>query len=345
MNPEHQSLKRWNPLLGEWTLFAPRTDIRPWSGATASPTGTNRPDFDPKCYLCPGVTRASGEVNPNYHDVYTFDNDFASLSMQSAAATEIDKSAQGICRVVCFSPAHNITLAEMETQDIQKVLLILCDQFKELSAIPEIEYVMMFENKGKAIGVSNPHPHGQIYATDFIPRIPDTMYASASKFLNEKGTCLCCDILEREKKRNSGIVCQNQLFSAYVPYFARFKYEVHIMPHRHVSVITDLNREEMDALTDIYHEMLIRYDNLFQQSSPNITIFYNAPCREGFDRKPWHFHIAFYPPLRNPDKLKYLAGFETGGGNIINPSFPENSARELREVSHVHYSQSKEGNI
>lgn len=302
------------------------------------------PEFDPECYLCPGVKRAGGEVNPDYKDVYIFDNDFPSLSMEYSIEDYNmyhlqDTPARGSCRVVCFSPKHNITLPEMEVKDISKVLTALCEQFRELSSIPEIQSVMIFENKGKIIGVSNPHPHGQIYSTDFVPRILWTMYSNASEFMDAKGECLFSMVMEEELSDGIRIVCQNNHFVAYVPYFARHAYEIHIMSRRHVPFITELTQEERLSLAEMYEEVLVRYDNLFGMPFPNITLFQNAPCGNSVNPEPYHFHIEFYPPLRGQDKLKYMAGFESGGGNIINPSLPCESAKALRNVSKIHYSK------
>ncbi len=316
--------------------------MRPWSGTVVSSIKKDQPEFDPECYLCPGVQRAGGEINPEYRDVYVFTNDFPSLSMEYSIEEHTtfhhnDTPAHGICRVVCFSPIHNITLPEMETVDVLKVLNVLCEEFRNLSAIPEIQNVMMFENRGKIIGVSNPHPHGQIYATDFIPRISGTMYANAQAFMNDKGNCLFCSVMEEELRAGIRMVCQNDSFVAYVPYFARHTFEIHIMPRRHVPYITELNSEEISHLAEIYTEVLVRYDNLFRMPFPNITVFQNAPTANDCDPEAYHFHIEFYPPLRSPDKLKYMAGFESGGGNIINPSLPCESAQALREVPDIHY--------
>ena len=340
------SIKRWNPLLGEWTIIAPVTSGRPWNGAVVSAAKNDQPTFDPGCYLCPGVERAGGKVNPDYKGVYVFTNDFPSLSMDYSIADherlrQDDIPARGICRVVCFSPVHNITLPEMNTADIGNVLGTLCGEFNELSAIPEIENVMMFENRGKIIGVSNPHPHGQIYSTDFVPRIPLTMYNNARDHRKEKGSCLFCAVMEDELAEGARIVCENDHFVAYVPAFARHTYEVHVMPRRHVPYINGLNDEELAALAMIYREVLARFDNLFAMPFPNITVFQNAPVGGDTDPEPYHFHIEFYPPLRSPDKLKYMAGFESGGGNIVNPSLPRESAAALRAVSPVHYSLSR----
>ncbi len=248
-----------------------------------------------------------------------------------------DSAAQGICRVVCFSPKHNITLPEIEPEEFTGIIHALSGQFAELSAIPEIRNVMVFENRGKVIGVSNAHTNGQIYSTDFVPRIPLTMSKNARTHKHETGTCLFCTVLETELTDGSRIVSENDDFAAYVPYFASHAYEIHIIPRRHVSYMTELTVEEQASLSKIYREIMIRYDNLFKKPMPNITVFYNAPCGGEIDPEPFHFHIEFYPPLRSPDKLKYMAGFESGGGNIINPSLPEESAKFLRNVPTIHY--------
>lgn len=318
------SLKRMHPYLQEWVILAPATGDRPWNGAVLKAPEEAGPAFDPACHLCPGASRATGAANPRYTSTLVFDNDYASLSL--------DSRARGVCRVVCFDPRHNVTLAEMDVDGIEAVLRTFADQFRDLSSVPGMEYVMLFENKGKEIGVSNPHPHGQIYATDFIPRIPATMYASAKGFRDRQDGCIFCDVLAKELRDGSRVIARNEHFAAFVPAFARFKYEVHLMPLRHMATMTLLRDAEVRSLAELYWEVLARYDNLFGLRIPNITLFYNAPCKPGLDPEPWHFHIQFAPPVRSADKLKYLAGFETGGGNIINPSLPEESAEELRRA-------------
>ncbi|MFC1573955.1 galactose-1-phosphate uridylyltransferase [Candidatus Latescibacterota bacterium] len=336
------SIKRWNPILGEWVIIAPATQIRPWSGAVVSPVKSDLPDYDPECYLCPGVQRAGGQVNPEYEGVFIFDNDFPTLSLDYTVTDDLPLAAQeqparGICRVVCFSPKHNITLPEMEKSDILGVLQALSGQFRDLSAVPDIEHVMIFENRGMEIGVSNPHPHGQIYATDFVPSNPANRYAQALDCKKDNGTCLFCNIIDDEQEAVSRIVTQNDHFIAFVPSFARMTFEVLLLPRRHMPFMTDLNSEEMVSFASIYHEIMVRYDNLFHMPFPNITIFQNSPCPPAVDPEPYHFHVEFLPPLRSRDKLKYMAGFESGGGNIINPSLPAESASALRALSSIHY--------
>lgn len=336
------SIRRWNPILGEWVIIAPTTAGRPWSGSMVFPVKNDLPEHDPSCYLCPGVKRAGEAVNPDYHGVYVFDNDFPSFSLAySLDETEPnhlgDIPARGVCRVVCFSRRHNTTLPEMSVREVHEVVCAFRDQYRELSSVPDIAHVMIFENRGQVIGVSNPHPHAQIYATDFVPRIPAARYENARCHMEERGVCLFCAVLDEELRDRRRVVAENDRFCAFVPHFARHAFEVMLIPRRHAHSISDLSEDELYSLAKIYREILIRYDNLFEAPFPNITVFQNPPCAAGLDPRPYHFHIEFLPPLRSRDKLKYMAGFESGGGTIVNPALPDDSARALRETSAVHY--------
>jgi len=336
--------RRWHPILREWVIIAANTNERPWSGAKVSATEEKNPDFDPGCYLCPGVTRASGTQNPEYSKPYAFTNDFSSFGL-NAPDVHIDhplekvEPAQGTCRVICFTPKHNITLAEMTLTEMENIYTLWQDEYRTLSANPMIKNVLIFENKGKAIGVSNPHPHGQIYATNYVPKILEQEIGSTVLYRKEKGSCLFCDLLANEVKKQDRIVCENEHFVAFIPFFARFVYETYIVPRRHVARIIELTQEELKALAAIHKDVIVKFDNLFEMSFPNISMLHNAPTEDKPENNNFHFHIEFYPPLRMPDKLKYLAGFESGGGNIINPRMPEEAAAELRAISTIHYKQ------
>jgi UDPglucose--hexose-1-phosphate uridylyltransferase len=342
--PARPSVRRWNPVLGEWVIVAPATAERPWNGALVPAAASDLPEYDPGCYLCPGVARAGGKVNPPYTGVHVFDNDFPSLSPEYTAVcgegySGCDIPAYGICRVVCFSPKHNVTLPVMSEEEVYHVMIAFRDQFAELSSTPGIEHVMLFENRGKIIGVSNPHPHGQIYATGFVPRIPAARYENARRYRLDTGKCLLCAVIENESREGKRIIAQNDDFIAFVPYFARLAYEVMLLPRRHVAVITGLSDRELRSLAAIYREIMIRYDNLFLMPFPNITVFQNCPCAPGIDPEPYHFHIEFLPPLRSRDKLKYMAGFESGGGVIVNPALPDESAEALCRADVIHYTE------
>jgi UDPglucose--hexose-1-phosphate uridylyltransferase len=336
--------RRWHPILREWVIIAANTNERPWSGAKVSAIGETSPEHDPGCYLCPGVTRASGAQNPNYSQPYAFSNDFSSFGLNAPNIHlnnpfELVEPAQGICRVICFTPKHNVTLAEMSISEIEDVYALWQEEYRSLASNPVIKNVLIFENKGKAIGVSNPHPHGQIYATGYVPKIVEREVESAAIYRQEKGRCIFCDLLEHELSRKIRIVCENEHFVAFMPFFARFVYETYIIPRRCVARITELTPIELKALASIHKDMIVKFDNLFEMSFPNITMLHNAPTENKPEYNDFHFHIEFYPPLRSPDKLKYLAGFESGGGNIINPIMPEEAAEKLRSISAIHYKQ------
>jgi UDPglucose--hexose-1-phosphate uridylyltransferase len=334
--------KRWHPLLDEWVIIASQTSIRPWSGAIIESVDEELVEHYPDCYLCPGVKRVSGKINPDYKETFTFDNDFASFALY---APKIDReeeifkadSALGICRVVCFDPKHNIVLAEMPQKEIEKVVRVWKEEFITISKNKLIKNILIFENKGKVIGVSNPHPHGQIYATGFVPRILLQEVSSSKQYFKESGKCIFCEILKTEKIENRRIIIENESFSAFVPYFARYSFEVNIFARRHFSKINEMTAKEITDLADILKKVLCKYDNLFNMIFPNILMMHNAPVNGDDHTNYYHFHIEFYPPLRSPDKLKYLAGFESGGGNIINPTDPDYAAELLKNASEVHF--------
>ncbi len=342
MNFEGNWERRWHPLLKEWVILAATTSERPWSGETISASENREPGFDPKCYLCPGVTRASGIKNPDYKKPYAFTNDFASFSMDAPdihCENELEavEPVHGTCRVICFTPRHNITLAEMSVGELSDVVRLWKEEYAQLGSHPKIDNVLIFENKGKVIGVSNPHPHGQIYATGFVPRIVKRELESFTEYRRKHGVGLLEAVVRNELEKGKRIICQNEHFVAFIPFFARFVYETYIVPRRHVSRITDLTEEEILAYAEIHHQVIVKFDNLYNMSFPNITMLHNAPTDDNPENEYFHFHTEFYPPMRSPDKLKYLAGFESGGGNIINPVNPEEAAARLRQADIVHY--------
>lgn len=346
MNFEGNWERRWHPLLKEWVILAATTSERPWSGETISASDSEEPEFDPKCYLCPGVTRASGIKNPDYTKPYAFTNDFASFSMDAPDVhhkneLETVEPVHGTCRVICFTPRHNITLAEMSVGELADVVRLWKKEYAELGSHPKIDNVLIFENKGKVIGVSNPHPHGQIYATGFIPRIVKRELESFTDYRKSHAEGLLEAILRNELEKGRRIICQNEHFVAFIPFFARFVYETYIVPRRHVARITDLTDEETLAYAEIHHQLIVKFDNLYNMSFPNITMLHNAPTDSNPENEYFHFHTEFYPPMRSPDKLKYLAGFESGGGNIINPVNPEEAASRLRQAPIIHYKRKK----
>ncbi len=311
--------RRWHPILQEWVIVAAATNDRPWSGEMAENKEAEYPGFDPKCYLCPGVTRPSGITNPEYQKLFAFNNDYASFSPEAPAVHRDDpfervEPGRGICRVICFSPKHNITLAEMEKDQIEDVVRFWQDEYRTLGANDEIKNVLIFENKGTLVGASSPHPHGQIYATGYVPCIVKRVLDSCIRYKEEKGHCIFCDLAKHELENKERVVCENEHFVAFIPFFARFVYEVYIVPKRHVSNIAELSEGKTRAFADIHKTMIVKFDNLYRISFPNITILQHAPTYGNPLKSEFHCHIEYSSPTRSPDTLKCHAGFVYGGG-------------------------------
>ena len=334
--------ERWHPLREEWVIVAGHRQDRPWSGETTSHDGVVIPDYDPDCFLCPGNSRVSGERNPDYTDTYVFDNDHpcvgpdAPLDIPAPTGINRNRPANGIARVICYDPRHNLTLAEMEPAAAQELVGCWQREYSDLGGRDEINHVLMFENKGEAVGVSNPHPHNQIYATNFVYKFIETEARVSQEYARETGRALFADILEAEYEDEERIICQNERAVAFIPYFGRYAYEVFVAPRETRSSVADLTDAEVVDFTAVLQEMLIRFDNLWELSFPYVMPLHQAPT-DGADYSCFHFHIEFHPPLRKPNLLKYLAGPEIGGGNFLSDTVPEEKAAELRALPDVHY--------
>lgn len=334
--------ERWHPLREEWVIIAAHRQDRPWSGSTVTKSAPMLPSYVEDCYLCPGNTRVSGEVNPQYDQTYVFDNDHPCVSPAAPATLDTptglyqNRSAQGIARVVCYSPKHNLTLAELTTNEIQNLLCVWRDQYDELARQPDINHVLIFENKGEVVGVSNPHPHCQIYATNFVFKTIETEARVSQRYLDQTGRILFQDIIAAEQEAGTRTIAENESAIAFVPYFARYAYEVFVAPKKtHPSLVT-LSESEMLDFASVLKDVLVRFDNLWQMPFPYVMPLHQAPTDDG-DHSGFHFHIEFHPPLRKPDLLKFLAGPEIGGGNFLSDTSPEEKAAELRAQSNVHY--------
>lgn len=323
-------------------IVAAHRQDRPWSGETVRPTEAALPAYAPDCYLCPGNLRVSGLRNPVYTQTCVFDNDLPCVSAQ--APRDIDapagfyrnRPAAGTARVVCYSPMHNLTLAELDCDRIEMLLRVWQEQYRELGDRPEVAHVLVFENKGEAVGVSNPHPHCQIYATNFVFKTIETEVAATRRHRSETGRVLFQDILAAEREDGRRILCENGAAVAFVPYFARYAYEVFVAPTRtHASLVT-LTNEELSGLAQALRNVVVKYDNLWQMPFPYVMALHQAPT-DGGDYRDFHFHIEFHPPLRKPNLLKYLAGPEIGGGSFLSDTSPEAKAAELRALPDVHY--------
>jgi UDPglucose--hexose-1-phosphate uridylyltransferase len=334
--------ERWHPLREEWVIVAAHRQDRPWSGATVSHEPEKIPDYVSDCYLCPGNTRVSGKVNPPYSRTFVFDNDHPSVSLEAptelAPATGIyrNQPARGIARVVCYSPKHNLTLSELELDDVENLLHVWQQQYDELGSRPEISHVLIFENKGEAVGVSNPHPHCQIYANNFVFKTIETEARVSQRHLKETGRVLFQDILRAEKQDDRRIIAENNSAIAFLPYFARYAYEVFVAPKATHPSLSSLSKQEVRDFAEILKRTLVKFDNLWQMPFPYVMPLHQAPT-DGGDYSGFHFHIEFHPPLRKPNLLKYLAGPEIGGGNFLSDTAPHEKAAELRAQSDTHY--------
>lgn len=337
--------QRWHPLREEWVIVAAHRQNRPWSGQTMEHDPPPVPSFDPTCYLCPGNARVSGKRNPAYDGVYVFDNDHPCVGpnapTQLATPTGIyrNQPATGIARVVCYSPLHNVTLAELEPVQIEALLRAWQEQYRDLGARPEVNHVLVFENKGEVVGVSNPHPHCQIYATNFAFKTIENEVRISREHLRTRGKVLFQEIIEAERADGRRILAENGGAIAFIPYFARYAYETYVAPKETRASLADLSEAEVQDLALVLKEVLVRLDNLWRMPFPYVMALHQAPT-DGGDHRGFHFHIEFHPPLRKPNLLKYLAGPEIGGGSFLSDTWPEDKAAELRAVSgSVHYKQ------
>ncbi len=343
LNPKWE--ERWHPLREEWVIIAAHRQDRPWLGATAPSSSTEViPSYLTDCYLCPGNTRISGIKNPAYKATYVFENDHpcvgpdAPQEVSAPPAPYRNRPANGVAKVICYSPRHDLTVAEMELYQIEEVVQVWQQETFDLSRRPEVKNVLCFENKGEAVGVSNPHPHGQLYATNFVFKAIETELGASQRYWQEQGRPLFAAIIEAEQSEGRRILYEDEHAIAFVPYFARYAYEVYVAPKRTVPHIYSLNTLEVTALARALKEVTVRFDNLWQQPFPYVMPLHQAPT-DGGDYRAFHFFIGFLPPLRRPDVLKYLAGPEIGGGNFLSDTLPEAKAAELQGVSGVHYRQ------
>jgi UDPglucose--hexose-1-phosphate uridylyltransferase len=334
--------ERWHPLREEWIIMAAHRQNRPWSGEVVAKKQSPLPEYLPACYLCPGNVRVSGHQNEDYAHTFVFDNDHpcvgpnAPTPQPEASGFYRNRPASGLARVVCCSPKHNLTVAELPPPEIADLIKVWQAQYRELSARPEIASVLIFENKGSQVGVSNPHPHCQIYAVNFVFKHLETEARISREYLAENGRTLFGDIIQAERTDGSRILYENDTAIAFLPYFARYAYEVYVAPKATHGSLADLSDAEINDLALALKDVLVRFDNLWQMPFPYVLALHQAPT-DGSDTSGFHFHMEFHPPLRKPDLLKYLAGPEIGGGNFVSDTMPEEKAAELRAQPSVHY--------
>ncbi|MBK8557254.1 MAG: UDP-glucose--hexose-1-phosphate uridylyltransferase [Lewinellaceae bacterium] len=339
LNLTNDPHRRFNILTGEWVLVSPHRTKRPWQGKTEKLSNEQLPSYDPGCYLCPGNTRAGGYQNPQYTDTNVFTNDFAALIPDSSDGTYENgllKAAgeRGICKVVCFSPDHSLTIANMAVPAIGKVVDLWQQEYRELGGLDFINHVQIFENKGAIMGCSNPHPHGQIWAQTAVPQEVGKKTTQQLIFWEQHQRSLLLTYLEQELAEAERVVCQNEDFVALVPFWAVWPYEAIIVPRRHFQHIGQMTAEEKRAFAAILKDLTQRFDRLFDVSFPYSSGIHQSPT-DGMEHPEWHFHMVFYPPLlRSATVKKFMVGYEM----FANPQrdiTAEMAAERLREVGVV----------
>jgi UDPglucose--hexose-1-phosphate uridylyltransferase len=330
--------RRLNPLTGEWTLVSPHRARRPWQGHVEALPPLRRPAHDASCYLCPGNERAGGARNPEYTGVFVFDNDFAALRPDTPAAETnvggllVARGESGICRVICFSPRHDLSLAEMETGAIRGVVDVWAEQYAELGTRPDIGHVQIFENRGEAMGCSNPHPHGQIWAQRSLPMLAQREGERQAEYLVRHGRTLLGDVLALELEREERLVCANDHFVALVPFWATWPFETLVVSRRPAPDLTALGDDERDGLADLLRRLTARYDNLFGVPFPYSAGFHQAPTDDA-PHPEWHLHMHFLPPLlRSATVRKFMVGYEMLA-EAQRDLTPESAAERLRATS------------
>lgn len=333
--------RRYNPLSRDWVLVSPHRTKRPWQGQVEKLPPDTRPVYDAQCYLCPGNERAGGHRNPDYTGTFAFQNDFAALLPDTPAGSAQPhpllraESVAGVCRVLCFSPRHDLTVAEMEVRDLRGIVDAWAEHFTELNQTPGIAYVEIFENRGAMMGCSNPHPHCQIWSSSIVPNEVEKEQAAQEEYFRAHGRTLLADYLDYELNDGARIVCANDHFAALVPWWAVWPFEVMLVSRRPVSGLDSLTGDERDSLADILKRTTTRYDNLFETSFPYSFGFHQRPA--GADNPAWHLHAHFAPPLlRSATVRKFLVGYEL----LAMPQrdiTPEAAAQRLRDLSETHY--------
>jgi UDPglucose--hexose-1-phosphate uridylyltransferase len=334
------SHRRLNVLTNEWILVSPHRATRPWQGEVAKLTNKPEPAYDPECYLCPGNSRVGGVRNPVYASTFVFDNDFAALK-PGVQHERIDAESRGllvaegepgICRVICFSPRHDLTLATMPPGDIEKVVETWIGQFRELGAMQNINHVQIFENRGAMMGASNPHPHCQIWATWSLPEVPAKESAAQAGYYGSSGRCLLCDYVALEQREKTRVVIENGRFIAMVPFWAVWPFEILVCSRNHIRSMDQFNADDVHALSDILHQVTSTYDKVFGVPFPYSMGFHQAPT-DNNDHPEWHFHAHFYPPLlRSATIRKFMVGFEMLGTPQRDIT-AETAAERLRQLA------------
>jgi len=336
--------RRYNPLAGEWVLVSPQRTERPWQGKQEKISPVDQPSYDPNCYLCPGNIRANGNRNPQYTSQYVFTNDFSAL-LSDTPQTKSDnnpfmraESLQGTCRVICYSPRHDLTMAEMSVAEIHSVVNVWADQITELGQ--QYRWVQIFENKGDIMGCSAPHPHGQVWAGTALPNEPFKEDQQQLAYFKDNDSVMLTDYLKLESEQVVRIVTENEHWMAVVPFWAVWPFETLLLPRRHVLRLPDLTIAERESLAKILKRLLVKYDNLFHIPFPYTMGWHGAPT-DSDNYKHWQLHAHFYPPLlRSSTIKKYIVGYEMLSESQRDIT-PEQAAERLRKLPEIHYKARK----
>lgn len=328
--------KRWHPLREEWVVYSAHRNTRPWQGADKLKPKES-PEFDPNCYLCPGNTRVSGKQNPKYPGVFVFENDHPVVGpLAPEVKFENDSlyqkgKATGVAKVICYDPRHNISLPQMRLEKVVNVFESFQRETIELSQKPEIKSVLIFENKGEAVGVSNPHPHCQLYATDFPLKNVTQQIAVANQYKSEHGRNIFENIIAHERKDGIRVLAENDFAIAFIPFFARYAYEVMIFPKQAHQTLATLSSKELEGMTAAFHTVVRKFDMNYQMDFPYVMAIMQAPI-DGGAYPEFRMYLWLQPPYRQPGLVKYLAGPEIGAGNFMADTMPEDKAAELNAI-------------
>jgi UDPglucose--hexose-1-phosphate uridylyltransferase len=337
-----QPHRRLNPLTREWVLVSPHRTQRPWQGALETAAAHERPAYDPGCYLCPGNARAGGIRNPAYRSTYVFENDFAALKPDSAnlhldvggKGLLVAEGEPGLCRVMCFSPRHDLTLSTMQVSEVEQVVTSWRSQFRELSGMPGVRHVQIFENRGEMMGASNPHPHCQIWATASIPEAAARELDSQTDYFRGRHNCLLCDYIELENTQRGRLVFENRGFAVLVPFWAVWPFETLLVSRRHLGSFPELEPAEISELSAALKALVATYDRVFEVPFPYSMGFHQSPT-DGRKHPEWHLHAHFYPPLlRSATVRKFMVGFEMLGTPQRDIT-PERAAERLRSLAEI----------
>ena len=338
---KNSSHRRKNILTGEWVLVSPHRTKRPWQGMQEQAKELKTLEYDPNCYLCPGNTRANNEINPDYENTYSFINDFSAIlnvKTENFSDNLLEAhSESGICKVLCYSPNHSLTMPQMDESEIVSIIELWKKEYKDLGSLKSINHIQIFENKGESMGCSNPHPHGQIWAQKSIPTEVLRKQNNFKKFYKNNSQSMLLAYIKKELELKERIIFENESFVALVPFWAVWPYESMVITKNHRKSILELNEKEVTDYANILKILTTKYDNLFQTCFPYSTGIHQAPTNNE-QNKEWHMHMSFYPPLlRSASIKKFMVGYEMFGEPQRDIT-PEQAAESLRNCSNTHFS-------